>query len=156
VPLEKRDVRMRLASAARRLGLGHPLDERPIALRPFQPFGSKRRKLVAKLPNRLAKHRDVPALVVEDLAELTILAFEASDHIGVIDGHRALLSERAIVRPENTEVNRERVGVLWMKRKEWCRGAESNCRHRDFQSRALPTELPRHGGALRYMAEPRS
>ena len=23
------------------------------------------------------------------------------------------------------------------------RGAESNCRHRDFQSRALPTELPR-------------
>ena len=28
----------------------------------------------------------------------------------------------------------------------WCRGAELNCRHRDFQSRALPTELPRHGG----------
>jgi hypothetical protein len=29
--------------------------------------------------------------------------------------------------------------------KMW-RGAESNCRHRDFQSRALPTELPRlHG-----------
>ena len=26
----------------------------------------------------------------------------------------------------------------------WCRGAELNCRHRDFQSRALPTELPRH------------
>lgn len=25
------------------------------------------------------------------------------------------------------------------------RGAESNCRHRDFQSRALPTELPRLG-----------
>ena len=28
--------------------------------------------------------------------------------------------------------------------KEWCRGAESNCRHHDFQSCALPTELPRH------------
>src|SRR5688572_9608696 len=28
----------------------------------------------------------------------------------------------------------------------WCRGPESNWRHRDFQSRALPTELPRHGG----------
>ena len=27
---------------------------------------------------------------------------------------------------------------------KWCRGAELNCRHRDFQSRALPTELPRH------------
>ena len=26
----------------------------------------------------------------------------------------------------------------------WCRGAGSNHRHRDFQSLALPTELPRH------------
>ena len=26
----------------------------------------------------------------------------------------------------------------------WCRGAESNHRHGDFQSPALPTELPRH------------
>ncbi len=25
----------------------------------------------------------------------------------------------------------------------WCPGAESNCRHEDFQSSALPTELPR-------------
>ena len=28
--------------------------------------------------------------------------------------------------------------------KEWWAGAELNCRHRDFQSRALPTELPAH------------
>ena len=27
----------------------------------------------------------------------------------------------------------------------WCQGAESNCRHHDFQSCALPTELPWHG-----------
>jgi hypothetical protein len=26
---------------------------------------------------------------------------------------------------------------------EWCRGTESNRRHEDFQSSALPTELPR-------------
>ncbi len=26
----------------------------------------------------------------------------------------------------------------------WCRGAELNRRHTDFQSVALPTELPRH------------
>ena len=26
----------------------------------------------------------------------------------------------------------------------WCRGTESNRRHADFQSTALPTELPRH------------
>ena len=44
----------------------------------------------------------------------------------------------------------------------WCRGPESNWRHRDFQSRALPTELPRHeerrGGAPSNQdtGEPRS
>ncbi len=26
---------------------------------------------------------------------------------------------------------------------QWCPGTESNCRHEDFQSSALPTELPR-------------
>src|ERR1700719_1626679 len=26
----------------------------------------------------------------------------------------------------------------------WCPGTESNCRHADFQSAALPTELPGH------------
>ena len=40
--------------------------------------------------------------------------------------------------------------ILWMLRSSigrnsgyWCRGAESNRRHHDFQSCALPTELPR-------------
>lgn len=27
---------------------------------------------------------------------------------------------------------------------KWCLRTESNCRHTDFQSVALPTELPRH------------
>ena len=31
-------------------------------------------------------------------------------------------------------------------RREWCLGAESNHRHIDFQSIALPTELPRQNG----------
>ena len=33
--------------------------------------------------------------------------------------------------------------------REWCRGAELNCRHHDFQSCALPTELPRHARKCR-------
>src|SRR5437763_11588459 len=35
---------------------------------------------------------------------------------------------------------------FWMK--WWCPGAELNHRHTDFQSVALPTELPGHGGGL--------
>src|SRR5205085_3160845 len=31
---------------------------------------------------------------------------------------------------------------LWRRCVEWCPGTGSNRRHRDFQSRALPTELP--------------
>ncbi len=33
--------------------------------------------------------------------------------------------------------------------RKWCRGAESNCRHHDFQSCALPTELPRRQALAR-------
>ena len=34
--------------------------------------------------------------------------------------------------------------LLWWFKKKKCRGVESNRRHMDFQSIALPTELPRH------------
>ena len=34
--------------------------------------------------------------------------------------------------------------VAEWERFEWWPGAESNCRHADFQSAALPTELPGH------------
>ncbi len=33
----------------------------------------------------------------------------------------------------------------------WCREPDSNWRHRDFQSRALPTELSRPAGAVRIL-----
>ena len=35
----------------------------------------------------------------------------------------------------------------------WCRGTESNCRHADFQSTALPTELPRRNVCLQAFRE---
>ena len=36
----------------------------------------------------------------------------------------------------------------------WCRGTESNCRHGDFQSPALPTELPRRRNVGLYKKRP--
>src|SRR5690606_22614849 len=36
-----------------------------------------------------------------------------------------------------------------LERNEWCPGTESNRRHGDFQSPALPTELPGQRGAIR-------
>ena len=36
----------------------------------------------------------------------------------------------------------------------WWPGAELNCRHADFQSAALPTELPGHGESARIIASP--
>ncbi len=41
-------------------------------------------------------------------------------------------------------------------REEWCPGVESNYRHHDFQSCALPTELPGHRRTPAYRGEGRS
>ena len=38
--------------------------------------------------------------------------------------------------------------VMYSESAIWCRGPESNWRHHDFQSCALPTELPRHEWVL--------
>ena len=44
----------------------------------------------------------------------------------------------------------ERSVCNWSKGK-WWPGTESNCRHEDFQSSALPTELPgQMSGKLKY------
>ena len=60
-------------------------------------------------------------------------------------GRRDDASER---RREVREADRERAVRAHASAPErsdrWCRGTELNRRHRDFQSRALPTELPRH------------
>ena len=54
------------------------------------------------------------------------------DYLGAV----ATSETNESISPE-LEVIRESAEVL-----RWCPGAESNHRHRDFQSRALPTELP--------------
>ena len=47
--------------------------------------------------------------------------------------------------PKSTTLtNQDNLSISHYHLKTWCLGAESNHRHEDFQSSALPTELPRH------------
>ena len=46
------------------------------------------------------------------------------------------------VQPAAHRMRPDRAEIVNGLGKIWCPGAESNHRHRDFQSRALPTELP--------------
>src|SRR5690242_4783823 len=50
-----------------------------------------------------------------------------------------------------TQASWSALGRNTWQEEEWCPGAGSNHRHRDFQSRALPTELP---GRAWWRAEP--
>ena len=51
--------------------------------------------------------------------------------------YNLLITNQLLCQLSYTSVNKREV-ILW------CLGAESNHRHEDFQSSALPTELPRH------------
>ncbi len=63
-------------------------------------------------------------------------------HIAAKCGSRGLLD---VMR--NRVRNRHLESAKWLfSIKRWCPGTESNCRHEDFQSTALPTELPGHQG----------
>ncbi len=65
-----------------------------------------------------------------------------------MDFHRFLvasreLNKRPIIKTEFYNHERTSVNDLeYMNLYQWCPGAESNRRHKDFQSFALPTELP--------------
>src|SRR6187549_1359570 len=63
--------------------------------------------------------------------QVTTTLAEAISSIGGLVGMGALTCWRS--RPKVNDVG------------GWCPGTELNRRHRDFQSRALPTELPGHG-----------
>ena len=61
-----------------------------------------------------------------------------------------MLAEVSGFEPKPTE---SKSVVLPLHYTPWWSGAESNCRHKDFQSSALPTELPNLAGILGF--EPR-
>ena len=63
------------------------------------------------------------------LAEISPAAFGHGDHFGPL-----------------RDLTRWRFAGGDRRRMEWCPGAESNHRHCDFQSHALPTELPGRSG----------
>ena len=45
----------------------------------------------------------------------------------------------------------EYLALLVLVKGEWCPGAELNSRHADFQSAALPTELPGHTNKIKTL-----
>ncbi len=52
-------------------------------------------------------------------------------------------------RPACARWGERRRGFFLLEQKKWWQGPGSNRRHKDFQSSALPTELPRHGHVIK-------
>ena len=74
-------------------------------------------------------------------------------HLAALESSRVLLNWRRLRvgsgagdwnRTHNLLITNQLLCQLSYTSMGWCLGAESNHRHRDFQSLALPTELPRH------------
>ena len=82
-------------------------------------------------------HRDQPRLVVGEADIKEMVARDDAHGCASVAGGRT---------PGATRIVRRIRFVRTAKRKKriWWPGTESNCRHRDFQSPALPTELPGH------------
>src|SRR5690349_22652901 len=65
----------------------------------------------------------------------------------------ASMKVRVTEAPDLLEIGKR--SAFGLRQVEWWPGPESNQRHRDFQSRALPTELPGHERRIRARTEPR-
>ena len=68
-----------------------------------------------------------------------------------------LISAKALGISQDAQITRPRTSWFWLfvgrAGAKWCPGLELNQRHRDFQSRALPTELP---GLFASAGDPRA
>ena len=81
------------------------------------------------------------------------IPLEIPPEMGRVKGHSGILREHEKVR--NLLIIKE-FRTFWVTTgpEKWCRGTELNCPHGDFQSPALPTELPRLDRESNYANSP--
>ena len=102
---------------------------------------------------RLRSFAQSGKLVVSSLHDLTLAGRYATRIVALRDGRMEadgtptdVLTSSIVEAVFGTPsiIQTARAGFMWISlgRGEWCPGTESNCRHADFQSAALPTELP--------------
>src|SRR5438270_12033568 len=102
----------------------------------------QRRGVLAREPGRPSWHHDAQ----RERAARQALAIGAVARIDQLRLFGDLIADRAALAAAGLrELHRPFLSGLV---EGWCPGAELNHRHTDFQSVALPTELPGHGGGL--------